>query len=152
MLRVVYEATHDLEPGQMVELTETRGQVTVRIRHGVQAHEYAGPLNAALERFVGECGWFQIWRGQVMSAASPENPLTVQFTIDSEIRLPGVQIRESRGVVRLHVCAEVLSQDLVQALNPAIENFLRGGQWFQLWQGEIVTMDSPATVESDAHA
>jgi hypothetical protein len=31
----------------------------------------------------------------------------------------------------------------IGTLNRSIEEFLAGGQWFQLWHGEIVTMDSP---------
>ncbi|MFB7500096.1 hypothetical protein ACFC09_36355 [Streptomyces sp. NPDC056161] len=142
MLRVVYEATTDLSPDQAVEILETRGRVTIKLRAGTVAEDYIAPLNRALAAFVGECGWFQIWRGQVISAASPESPLTVQFVADPKLdRIQAVQIRESRGVVRLHVCPELTAAELARAVNRPIELFLAGGQWFQLWQGEIVTMD-----------
>lgn len=147
MLRVVYEASQDLGPGESVRLVETRGLVTVQIRAGSVADEYIPPLNAALAAFVGECGWFQIWRGQIISAASPENPLTVEYEADPKVPLGScVQIVEDRGIVRLRVSPIAPAELLVLFLNPAIERFLAGGQWFQLWQGEIVTMDSPDRV------
>lgn len=144
MLRVVYEATQDIQPGETVEIHETRGRVTVKLRQGTEADEYLPPLNAALDLFVKQCSWFQIWRGQIISADSPVSPLKVRFEADPEVPLRTcVQIREHRGLVRLHVCPTAPSDLLVHALNPAIERFLAGGQWFQLWQGEIVTMDPP---------
>lgn len=146
MLRVEYEATPDLAPGRLVDIAETRGRVGIKLRQGATADEYVPPLNAELARFVRKCSWFQIWRGQIISADSPESPLTVQYLADPEVDLLAcVQIREHKGVVRLHVCPDVRSEDLVRALNPAIENFLRGGQWFQVWEGEIVTMDEPGS-------
>ncbi|MFD5491525.1 hypothetical protein ACFWH4_00950 [Streptomyces sp. NPDC127091] len=146
MLRFVYEATTNLNPGQLVAMEETRGRITVRLRAGAVADAFVPPLNAALERFVGQCTWFQIWRGQIISAATPDRPLIVEFEVDPEVDPRAcVQIREDRGMVRLHVCPEVPAEVLVRALNPALENFLAGGQWFQLWQGEIVTMESPGS-------
>jgi hypothetical protein len=146
MLRVVYEATTKLRPGTLVEIVETRGRVTIKLRAGTRADEYLAPLNAALADFVKRCSWFQIWRGQIISADSPDSPLTVQYEADPDVdELSCVQIREHRGVVRLHVCPDVQAEDLVRALNPAIENFLAGGQWFQLWKGEIVTMETPGS-------
>lgn len=147
MLRVVYEATQTLAPGELVEIHESRGLVHVKVQYGTLADDYLEPLNAALHAFVKQCGWFQIWRGQIISANSPSSPLTVRYIADPSVGLrAGVQIRESQGVVRLHVCPGLPSEILVRILNPAIEKFLAGKQWFQLWQGEIVTMDSPEMV------
>ncbi|MFJ5973579.1 hypothetical protein [Streptomyces sp. NPDC093060] len=144
MLRVVYEATHDLDPGQTVEIIETRGRVTIQLSAGSYAADYVPALNAALAKFVSKCGWFQIWRGQIISADSPDSPLTVQYETDPDVdRTQGVQIREGKGVVRLHICPELTAEDLARAVNRPIQLFLAGGQWFQLWQGEIITMDSP---------
>lgn len=147
MLRAVYEATTDLAAGEMVDIEEARGRVTVKLRTGATADDYIPPLNRELAAFVGRCGWFQIWRGQIISANSPDSPLLVQFEADPDVGpIQGVQIRERRGAVRLHVCPSLLAEDIVRSLNPAIERFLAGGQWFQLWEGEIITMESPDTV------
>lgn len=143
MLRVVYTVTSDLESGRTVTLDESRGRVDIKVRAHATPQDFVPALNAALARFVGECGWFQIWRGQIISADSPDSPLNVQYVIDSDVSLRAlVQIREDRGEVRLHVHPQAPIDLLVRFLNPAIEKFLAGGQWFQLWEGEIVTMDS----------
>ena len=83
-------------------------------------------------------------RGRIISANSPDGPLTVQYVTDPDVDWRTcVQIRECGGIVRLHVCPDASAEHFVRALNPSIERLLAGGQWFQLWQGEIVTMDSP---------
>lgn len=142
MLRVVYEATTDISPGRLVQIKETRGRVSIKLREGATADEYIPQLNAALKDFVNQCSWYQIWRGKIISANSPDSPLTVRYVADPNVDwAQGVQIRERQGVVRLHICPDLTSEDLARAVNRPIELFLAGGQWFQLWQGEIVTMD-----------
>lgn len=151
MLRVVYEASHKLEAGQIVEIQETRGRVSIKLRAGIRAEEYIPSLNAALEAFVEQCSWFQVWRGEIISAASPDSPLTVQYEPDPTVpRVQGAQIREWRGAVRLHICPDLTADELALAVNKPIEVFLAGKQWFQLWKGEIVTMDSPDWPEASA--
>jgi hypothetical protein len=146
MLRVVYEAIN-LDPARPAAVQESRGRVDIALRRGATADEYIPPLNEEIKGLVGRCGWFQIWRGQIISPDSPGSPLTVRYEADGKVdRRVGVQIRERCGVVRFHVCPDLYAEDLVRVLNPAVERFLAGGQWFQLWQGEIVTMDSPETV------
>ncbi|MDX3027880.1 hypothetical protein [Streptomyces scabiei] len=148
MLRVVYETTPHLRLGHLVELRESRGHIGVRIREGTEAGEYTAALNSALKKFLADCSWFQIWRGRVISANSPESPLTVTYQADHQIDLRKcVEVRESCGLVVVHVAGLATAEQFVDAMNPATERFLAGGQWFQLWQGEIITMDSP---EADA--
>lgn len=144
MLRVVYEAVQDLGPDQAVELREAHGTLRVRIREGTPASDFLPPLNAAFERLLAQCSWFQLWRGHILSADSPEHPLSVRFLEDPAVDLRTcVQIREHCGEVRVHVLPRTPAELFVRAINPAVEQFLAGGQWFQLWQGEIVTMDPP---------
>lgn len=148
MLRVVYQATTDLKPDRLVDIEETRGRIDVRIHQACSADEYTEALNAALVRFLANCSWFQIWRGRIISADSPESPLTVTYQADDQIDLRKcVEVRESRGLVVVHVAGAATAEQFVQAINPSTEAFLAGGQWFQLWQGEIITMESP---EADA--
>lgn len=148
MLRVVYEATPHLRLGQPVEIRESRGRVCVRIRQDATIDEYAEALNSALKRFLASCNWFQIWRGRIISANSSESPLTVTYQADDQIDpRKCVEVRESCGLVVVHVASTATVDQFVNAMNPATERFLAGGQWFQLWKGEIVTMDSP---EADA--
>ncbi|GAP46946.1 hypothetical protein [Streptomyces azureus] len=146
MLRVEYEATESLPPGQLVDITESRGRVDVKIRQDADAHEYTAALNVALKLFLADCNWFQIWRGRVISAHSPDSPLTVEYQVDDQIdRRKCVEVRESCGHVVVHVARSATVADFVNAINPSTEAFLAGGQWFQLWQGEIITMDSPGS-------
>lgn len=148
MLRVVYEATPHIRLGQLVETQESRGRVSVKIQEGADVDAYTTALNHALKRFLADCNWFQIWRGRIISASSPESPLTVTYQADDQIDLRKcVEVRESCGLVVVHVARAATVDQFVRAINPSTEAFLAGGQWFQLWQGEIITMDSP---EADA--
>ncbi|MDX2761622.1 hypothetical protein [Streptomyces europaeiscabiei] len=148
MLRVVYEATPHLRLGQLVEIRESRGCIGVRIRQGADVDEYTAALNDALKHFLASCNWFQIWRGRIISVNSPESPLTVTYQADDQIDARKcVEVRESCGLVVVHVASSATVAQFADAMNRATEAFLAGGQWFQLWQGEIITMDSP---EADA--
>jgi hypothetical protein len=143
MLRVVYEATPDLDDGQTVDIHEARGRVLVKVREDADVEEYIQALNAELKTFLAGCGWFQLWRGRIISADYPGRPLTVQFAPDAKVDpRKGIEIRESCGLVKIHVSHRATADRLVRALNPALVKFLAGGQWFQLYEGEIVTMDS----------
>lgn len=55
-----------------------------------------------------------------------------------------VEIREKRGAVEVRISRTATLQQVVDTLNEVCEELLAGGQWFQLWKGEIVTLDSPA--------
>ncbi|MCX5598347.1 hypothetical protein AB0I27_23090 [Streptomyces sp. NPDC050597] len=144
MLRVVYEATHDLQPGRIVAIRESRGHISVKVDQDAPAELYTKALTDALKVFLADCGWFQIWRGRIISADSPGCPLTVEYETDNKIdRVRCVEVRESRGLVKVHTSTRATAAEFARALNPATAKFLAGGQWFQLWEGEIITMDSP---------
>lgn len=144
MLRCVYEATPHLRLGHLVEIEEARGLITIKVQRDASVEEYTTALNAALERFLANCSWFQIWRGRIISANSPGSPLTVAYQPDGHIDVHQcVEVRESCGLVQVHVSSRATAAQFVRAMNPSSERFLAGGQWFQLWQGEIITMDSP---------
>jgi hypothetical protein len=54
-----------------------------------------------------------------------------------------LEARESRGLIRLAVNPRDFSDEAVQGFNAFTTQVLAGGTWFQLWKGEIVSMDSP---------
>lgn len=148
MLRVVYGTKPHLRLGKLVEIREARGCLSVDIQEDADVDEYTTALNSELERFLAGCNWFQIWRGRIISADSPESPLTVTYQADDQIDARKcVEVRESCGLVVVHVASSATVAQFTDAMNRATEAFLAGGQWFQLWQGEIITMDSP---EADA--
>ncbi|MFI9244217.1 hypothetical protein ACIGXF_16870 [Streptomyces sp. NPDC053086] len=144
MLRVVYRTVDDLAPGRLVKIEESRGQLDIQLHRGANINDITHALNAELQEFLAGCGWFQIWRGRIIGADDPESPLTVQYVTDPDVDWRAcVQVRELRGVVRVHVCPDASPDWFAKVLTQSTERFLAGGQWFQLWQGEIVTMDPP---------
>jgi hypothetical protein len=142
MLRVVYKVV-DLDPGVISDWRESRGLVEILIARGLEPHEFIPSLNKTLLDFVNTAHWYQIWEGEVVSVASPDSPLRVTFELASPTLEAPVDIREHKGHVALHVHPLTSTGMFIGVLNRSIEEFLAGGQWFQLWHGEIVTMDSP---------
>lgn len=143
MLRVVYRTVEDLAPGCLVDIDEDRGLLDVQLRRGADIDDVTRALNDKLESFLADCCWFQIWRGRIICADSPQSPLTVQYITDPDVDWRTcVQVREQGGSVRVHICPDATTERFAKVINPSTERFLAGGQWFQLWQGEIVTMDA----------
>lgn len=54
-----------------------------------------------------------------------------------------VRVLEGRGCVRFELSRGLFVPEGVAALNSATNMVLAGGQWFQLWRGEVVKFDSP---------
>lgn len=52
-------------------------------------------------------------------------------------------IEESRGTLLFRLSPEVITAEGVAALNAGANELLAGGQWFQVWRGEIVSMATP---------
>lgn len=142
MLRVIY-AVADPGQGGTTSWREDRGLVEICVAPGTRAPQYTRSLNETLQDFLANSRWYQIWNGEIRSADSPGSPLRVEFEPGIRPLDQPVEIRESRGRVVIRVDQRTTPEQFVHALNPAIEEFLAGGRWFQLWQGEIVTMDSP---------
>lgn len=70
--------------------------------------------------------------------------LTVSYIYkDDRTEEVPVQVRESRGNVTFELYRGLFLPRGVAALNSATSMVLAGGQWFQLWRGEVVSMDSP---------
>lgn len=145
MLRVVYKATY-LGPGMLTDWRESRGRVEIRVARGTNASQYVPSLNDTLRDLLSRAHWFQIWEGEVVSVDSPDCPLRVTYELSRLTPAPLLDIREHKGHVAVHVPPSASAEELVQVLNPSLEEFLAGGQWFQLWRGEIVTMDSPDSI------
>lgn len=147
MLRVVYEAADDLKPGELVRAAEDRGIITIRIRRTIDARVYTRELTAELDRFLPTVEWFQLWKDEIVSPQSMDCPVRVVIeTADDLSAGDVVEIREHKGLVNIRVDRDADVDRFVAALNPAIEKFLAGGQWFQHWRGEIVDMGSPDTL------
>lgn len=72
MLSVRY-ILDDLEPDMPVEVTERRGEVLYRLCRGLFVPEGVAALNSATAAVLAGGQWFQLWRGDIVSMASPEN-------------------------------------------------------------------------------
>lgn len=142
MLRVVYQAA-DLKPGMLSDWYEHRGLIEFRVARGTEAQQFIPSLNATLRDCVKNVQWYQIWDGEIISTDHPESPLCVTFEESPFTPAPLADLREHKGHVAFYVPPDATIEDIAPLLNSAIEECLAGGQWFQLWRGEIVTMDSP---------
>ncbi|WP_406325881.1 hypothetical protein OG784_13090 [Streptomyces sp. NBC_01617] len=144
MLRVMYEAADDLAPGVISDWDQRRGFLRIRVHKHATPQQFTQALNDITEEVLAN--WFQLWRGEIVSVASPGTPLRVLYRVSDFSPAPLVEIRESKGAVILNIAPSATVEEFTQALNASLDELLAGGQWFQQWEGEIVTMDSPEVV------
>lgn len=82
--------------------------------------------------------------------------LSVRFELAQRVKLPNgtvvtlswgnpILCMENRGSVVYYCCPGPFTAEGVQALNVSVEKLLDGGQWFQLWGGEVVSINTPET-------
>jgi hypothetical protein len=142
MLRVVYEAVDSIEGGKLADISEQRGGTRVRVARGQDVQGYARALNEEMSRFLDQSSWFQLWRDEVISRSGGTIQLDVIFTIHDLPPGAFVAIQESKGLVDIRIERSATVDQFVASANPTIKQFLAGKQWFQLWEGEIVDMDS----------
>lgn len=77
--------------------------------------------------------------------------LSVHFERDRKLHLDmPIRVAEGRGHINFKVHHRLFLPEGVAALNSAVEQLLSGGQWFQLWKGEVVSIHSPQIGEFDA--
>lgn len=69
--------------------------------------------------------------------------ISVTYELADLCRDAPVRVSESRGNVTFELHRGLFVPEGVAALNSAVEMLLAGGQWFQLWKGEVVSVHSP---------
>lgn len=70
--------------------------------------------------------------------------LDVQYVYSEDRTLDEpVAVRETRGKIKFELYRGLFLPEGVAALNSATAQVLAGGQWFQLWRGEVVSIHSP---------
>jgi hypothetical protein len=139
MLHVTYEAVEDLELGRLAQILEDRGRIQVRLDRNASLADVVRQLNVEIEDLMSSASWFQLWKDEIVSRATPASPLRIQYLLHREE--PGCAVvRERKGLVRVHIDPALSVDHFAAAMNPASKEFLRGGQWFQLFAGEIVDM------------
>lgn len=145
MLRVVYKAD-DLEPGMLSDWHEDRGYLEVRVARGKQALEFIPSLNETLRDCLSHAHWYQMWEGEAVSVNHPQSPLRVTYEPSPFRPAPLVDIREHKGHVAVFLRPTATIEEIAPVFNASIVEVLAGGRFFQLWKGEIVTMDSPGNM------
>lgn len=139
MLCVEYEATEDLHPGQLADIAEDRGHIRVRVDRSAPLAAVVRQLNVEIDRLLSTSHWFQLWKDEIISRGTPDCSLGVVYLLERE-EPGGVVVRERRGLVRVLIDPALSTEEFAAAMNPATEEFLDGGQWFQLYAGEIIDM------------
>lgn len=144
MLHVTYEAVEDLDPGRLAQIVEDRGRIQVRLDRNAPLPDVVRQLNIEVEDLMSAACWFQLWKDEIVSRGTPGSPLRIQYLLHCEEPDCAV-VRENKGLVRVHIDPGLSVEQFAAAMNPATEKFLSGGQWFQLYAGEIIDM-SPEPV------
>lgn len=136
MLDVTYEAV-DLMPGRLAVIDEERGRVQVRVDASAPLPDVVRQLNIEVDQFLAASDWFQLWEDEIVSRATPERPLRVVYLLKMKVPQT-VYIEERKGLVTVYIDPVLTAEEFAAAMNPAIRDFLDGGQWFQLYAGEII--------------
>jgi hypothetical protein len=144
MLCVTYEAVSDLAPGRLAWIDEGRGSLRVEVDKNAPLKDVVRQLNIEFDELMAEANWFQLWRGEVISRRTPDAPLSVRFHLRRLKDQPPetAAVLEARGLVKVHIDPALTTEEFAAAMNPGVRQLLDGRQWFQLYGGEIVTMES----------
>lgn len=159
----------DLDLEEPVKIWENRGRTAVELDRSLYTQVGVDGLNTTHMDLLGSGKWFQLWRGEIVSVNSPEAPptpaprpiagrcsqtpvvpkgaprLIVQHVLTDLLGSESVKLMHGRGratflMSRRCFTPEGLACDAIGALNAAAQAILRGGQWIQVWDGEIITM------------
>jgi hypothetical protein len=69
--------------------------------------------------------------------------LSVTFELADLPEDAPIRVQEGRGWINYELSRGLFVPEGVAALNSATSMVLAGGQWFQLWRGDVVSFDSP---------
>jgi len=144
MLDVTYEAVDDLAPGCLATIDEGRGRLRVRLERNALLKDAIAQLNIEVDSLMRSARWFQLWKDEIVSRNSPDRPLRVEYRLECKEE-DGAYIEERKGLVSVFVDPSLSIEQFAAAMNPSTECFLAGGQWFQLYGGEIID-NSPERV------
>jgi hypothetical protein len=163
----------DLDQDEPVRMSERRGHVTVDLARTLYTPAGRDELNGAITEMLESGHWFQLYRGEIVSMQSPATPrpasagqlvcmqgeahelpegeprLIVRYVLDDRVDDGKVRLKQGRGWVTFSMSPscftlEGLACNAADALTVAGQAILLGGQWIQVWDGEIITMyDGP---------
>jgi hypothetical protein len=69
--------------------------------------------------------------------------LSIRFELADLPEDAPVRVTEGRGWVNYELSQGLYIPEGVAALNSAAAKVIAGGQWFQLWRGDVVSLHSP---------
>ncbi|MBZ6290321.1 hypothetical protein KVH30_01885 [Streptomyces olivaceus] len=137
MLDVRYEAVTGLAPGRLTEIDEDRGRIRVRLDQSAPLADVVRQLNREITRLLCSAHWFQLWKDEIVSRDTPGRPLRIEYRLEAR-EGRGTCVEERKGLVTVYIDPSLDAAGFAAAMNPVTENFLDGGQWFQLYAGEII--------------
>jgi hypothetical protein len=143
MLDVTYEAVDDLAPGRLAKIDEDRGRIRVRLDKSQPLALVVRQLNIEIEDLMRSARWFQLWGDEIVSRATPDRPLRIEYLLEKREEL-GTLVEERKGLVSVYIDPALDTPGFAASMNPTTRDFLDGGHWFQLYGGEIVDI-SPVT-------
>lgn len=137
MLDVAYEAVEDMPAGRLAKIDEDRGQIRVRLDKNRPLADVIRQLNVETEHLLRSGHWFQWWEDEVISPATVDCPLRMQFVFRDWVT-DGVAVGEDRGNLTVYIDPGFRVAEFAAAMDKAAHNIIAGGQWFQLYAGEII--------------
>lgn len=139
MLDVAYEAVTDLAPGRLAQIDEDRGRIRVRLDRDQPLAAVVAQLNIEIDDLMRSARWFQLWEDEIVSGNTPDAPLRIEYLIRSWVSsTTAVGVAEVRGMLRVYICPSLSVAAFAAAMNPATDEHLAAGHWFQLYDGEII--------------
>jgi hypothetical protein len=159
----------DLDSEEPVRMSERRGNITVDLARTLYTAKGRDGLNGAVKEMLESGKWYQLWRGEIVSMQSSTTPrpasapelvaaqegprelpkgepkIIVRYVLDELLDDGEVRLGQDRGLVVFSLSPtcftpEGLACDAVGALTAAAQGIVEGGQWIQVWDGEIITM------------
>ncbi|MGQ3551764.1 hypothetical protein [Streptomyces rochei] len=137
MLDVTYEAVDDLPPGRTAEIDEDRGRIRVRLDATAPLTAVVDQLNIEIRALMSSAHWFQLWKDEIVSRDTPGQPLSIEYLLEKK-EVYGTYVEERKGLVSVYIDPALDTRAFAASMNPTTKNFLNGGQWFQLYAGEII--------------
>ena len=137
MLHVTYEAVDDLTPGRLVHVDEARGQIRVTLDAHAPLRDVVRKLNIEIDQLMAAGHWFQWWKNEVICRETPGSPLRIDYLLHRLISGTTVAL-ENKGIIEFHIDPALGTEQFAASINAAVGSLLAGGQWFQLYAGEII--------------
>lgn len=137
MLDVAYEAVDTLAPGRLARIDEDRGTIRVRLDKNEPLADVVRQLNVEIDQLMCSARWFQLWKDEIVSRDTPGCPLRIEYVLE-KAEAYGVCVKERKGLVSVYIDPALNTAAFAAVMNPATKEQLDGGQWFQLYAGEII--------------